>query len=115
MTDLTDPDRTAPGGLIVESGHADGRVLLTFRGEIDVASAAEAERELARAQALAPREIVIDLRHVTFMDSTGVRILIQALLHASDHSYELRLRRVPNQPRRVLEMSGTLCRFKTSD
>ncbi len=115
MTDLTEPDRAAPGGLIVESTHADGRVLVELRGEIDVASAAEAERELAEAQALAPREIVVDLQHLTFMDSTGVRILIQALLHASDHGYELRLRRVPNQPRRVLEMSGTLSRFKISD
>lgn len=103
------------GRPLVECTHADGRVLLELHGEVDVASASEAERELKRAQALAPSELVIDLDGLTFMDSTGVRLLIQALRHATEHHYELRLRRVPAQARRVLEMSGTLGRFTLSD
>lgn len=115
MTDLTESDRASVGRLIVQSSHVDGSVVVELQGELDVESASAFERELARAHELEPREMVIDLGGLTFMDSTGVRLLVGAMRRAGQENYELRLRRLPPQARRVLEMSGALHRFKLSD
>jgi anti-anti-sigma factor len=44
-------------------------------GELDLASAPQLRAE-ARRQARAARELVLDLRDVTFMDSTGLATLV---------------------------------------
>jgi anti-anti-sigma factor len=71
MTDFARPDRAAEDRLLVERTQTDGRTILTVHGEIDVASVHELERELEAAQKLEPRELVIDLDALSFMDSTG--------------------------------------------
>ena len=47
---------------------------LTLRGELDLATAAQLEQALARAG----DDVLLDLRGLTFMDSTGVRVLLEA-------------------------------------
>jgi len=47
---------------------------LTLRGELDLATAGRLEQALASASA----PVVLDLRGLTFMDSTGVRVLLEA-------------------------------------
>jgi anti-sigma B factor antagonist len=55
---------------------ADGTVVIEVRGEIDVASAAQLRALLVDNVAnLRPISIVVDLRHVTFVDSTGIGAL----------------------------------------
>ena len=52
---------------------ADGTVVIEVRGEIDVASAALLRTRLVDTVAnLRPICIVVDLLHVTFIDSTGI-------------------------------------------
>ena len=53
---------------------ARGACRLTLRGELDLATAAQ----LGQALADAGDEVLIDLRGLTFMDSTGVRELLEA-------------------------------------
>jgi anti-sigma B factor antagonist len=57
--------RTLPGG-----------VLLRLDGELDMATAPHLEREIASAAASEPGAIVLDLRGLDFIDSTGLRTLI---------------------------------------
>jgi anti-anti-sigma factor len=52
----------------------EGATRLTLRGELDLGSAAQLERALADADG----DVVLDLRGLTFMDSTGVRVLLEA-------------------------------------
>ena len=47
---------------------------LTLRGELDLATAPRLEHALADAG----EDVVLDLRGLTFMDSTGVRVLLEA-------------------------------------
>jgi anti-anti-sigma factor len=55
---------------------ADGTVVIEVRGEIDVASAAQLRTTLIDTVSnLRPICIVVDLRHVTFVDSTGIGAL----------------------------------------
>ena len=56
----------------------DDAALVSLSGEADLSAAPEFERELAKAVELSPRLIVIDLQQTTFIDSTALRVLIQA-------------------------------------
>jgi len=47
-------------------------------GELDLSTAEELDAELKRAEASAPETLVLDLRELQFMDSTGLRVLVSA-------------------------------------
>jgi anti-sigma B factor antagonist len=49
-----------------------------LRGEIDISSAPEIERRIQRAIVLSDGELVIDCYDLTFIDSTGVAMLLRA-------------------------------------
>ena len=51
-----------------------GACRLTLRGELDLATVPRLEHALANAG----EDVVLDLRGLTFMDSTGVRVLLEA-------------------------------------
>lgn len=70
-------DGTGPSALLHTSPRHDGSVAVSVLGEIDMATAAELDRGLRSAQADA-RSVVVDLQRVPFMDSSGVRVLIEA-------------------------------------
>ena|SRR5438876_943798 len=53
-------------------------VRLSLRGELDIASAGRLEDALAEIEALTYQQLVIDLRGLDFMDSTGLRIILGA-------------------------------------
>jgi anti-sigma B factor antagonist len=57
---------------------------LAVRGELDLGTAARLEQALAAADA----DMLLDLRALTFMDSTGVRALLEA---AERHGSRLRM------------------------
>jgi anti-sigma B factor antagonist len=53
----------------------EGACRVALRGELDLGSAPQLERALAAA---GDGEVLLDLRGLTFMDSTGVRVLLEA-------------------------------------
>ena len=55
-------------------GHAHDRL----RGEMDIANAADVEKELLRVEATDATTIVLDLAELSFIDSTGIRLLLMA-------------------------------------
>jgi len=75
-------------------------------GELDIATTPELEQALADATADAATEIVLDLRELTFMDSSGLRALAQANTRAGESGVDLSIWRGPRQIERVLEISG---------
>ncbi|MFF0088083.1 STAS domain-containing protein [Streptomyces canus] len=66
-----------PGQLSVVATTADGIRLLTLAGEIDD-DTGETLRQALDVAATPRPGLVLDLRQVTFMDSTGINILIAA-------------------------------------
>lgn len=85
----------------------DGRTTVAVTGELDIASVDEFSRAVAGSLAIGP--VLLDLRGVTFMDSTGVRALNTALRAASEHGQELRVA-AGLQPAvdQILELTGML-------
>jgi anti-anti-sigma factor len=98
---------TGPAPFSVAVDDTDGRLLVTVRGELDLATAPELEEKL-----LPPlREggaAVLDLRPLDFMDSTGVRVIVAAHHAAQESGGRLSLVRTAREGPvgRVLEISG---------
>ena len=84
------------------------QVVLLLEGELDVAAAAEAHKRLICVELRPGMDLVLDLSGLTFMDSTGIRFVLQARDHALRHGARLLV--VPGSERimRVLELVG-LC------
>lgn len=69
---------TGPTGFSITAQDADGGTLrVLVRGELDLATAPELEDTLVTAIEDG-REVVLDLRELEFMDSSGVRVLVVA-------------------------------------
>jgi anti-anti-sigma factor len=64
------------GALINTARSADGTVVVDIRGEVDVRSTERLRQTLVDTAGLRPHRIVVDLLHVTFIDSTGVGALM---------------------------------------
>jgi anti-anti-sigma factor len=94
------------GQLTVRS-ERDGVVhTISLSGELDLATSGEVERELERVEATDAESIVLDLSDLTFMDSTGVRLIVQAHQRSRADANRLALLRGPAAVQRVLELSG---------
>jgi anti-anti-sigma factor len=55
----------------------DGRVCVRLAGELDLAGAPLLDRRLEQAFRRAPRAVELDLSGLTFMDSSGLRLLLR--------------------------------------
>ncbi|HEX3262444.1 MAG TPA: STAS domain-containing protein [Solirubrobacterales bacterium] len=62
---------------IVTEKH-DGQTRMALVGELDIASAPRFEEGLAEVERDTPGVLVVDLRRVDFIDSTGLRAVIAA-------------------------------------
>ena len=83
--------------------------LLSVRlsGEIDQASAATIREKIDQAaESCLPQTLMLDLSGITFMDSSGIAIVISAIRHMREIGGKVLLRDVPAQPMKVLLASG---------
>ena len=85
---------------------SDGRMHIAPCGELDIATSPQLEQAVSEATTEAVPELVLDLRELTFMDSTGLRTLAQASTRAQQAGTTLSIWRGPRQIERVLEISG---------
>ncbi len=61
---------------VVERRTVAGRAALTVRGELDLSTTPQLEVAAGEAFARPEAELVIDLTHTTFLDSSGARALL---------------------------------------
>lgn len=86
---------------------ADRNLLLEFEGELDHHAAREAIRQMEQAiDAALPKKLVLDLEHVTFMDSSGIALILRARQKMELLDGCLLVTNVPAQARRVLDAAG---------
>jgi anti-sigma B factor antagonist len=79
-------------------GHiADGRATLVLTGELDIAGVPQLEVAVETMLAKAPSEITLDLRPLSFLDSSGLRLFIVLAERAQSEGWTLALIR-PAQP-----------------
>ncbi|MDP9301583.1 MAG: STAS domain-containing protein [Actinomycetota bacterium] len=82
--------------LEIEVDDVQGSSVLRLRGELDLMGVDPLERALAAAQVTGSRKVVIDLRGLTFIDSSGLSVLLRA--HSSGRNGAPRLELIPGNP-----------------
>jgi anti-sigma B factor antagonist len=88
---------------------------LQASGELDLAATPKLAEQVAELVAAGFRHVVIDLRRVTFIDLTGVRLLLKLADDARDEGWRLSLLQVGGQVRQILMLTGVLGRLPVSD
>jgi anti-sigma B factor antagonist len=66
-----------PTGFSISTSERDGRAVVVPRGELDLATAPELDA-VVNERLDAGQDVVMDLRELAFMDSTGLRVLVAA-------------------------------------
>jgi anti-anti-sigma factor len=92
-----------------------GSPLLSVAGELDLASSPMLEAALERAMSNGPGLVIIDLRGLEFMDSTGLGVLIRAHNHAQETGHRLGIVNGSSQVRRLLSLTGVAERLTIVD
>ena len=76
-------------------------------GELDHHAANDAMRDIEeRVESALPRDCVIDMSRLTFMDSSGVAVVLKTYRLQNALGGRLWVENVPPQPMRVLDASG---------
>lgn len=76
-------------------------------GEIDHHGARDMTAQLEETiSTLLPMHMVLDLSDVTFMDSSGIAVLLRTHRQLARHGGTLRVVSIPTQPRKVLDAAG---------
>jgi anti-sigma B factor antagonist len=101
-----------PGALSIDCISDNGTAALILEGELDIASAPALEERLSAVEDGHPARLVIDLGGLAFIDSTGLRVLLQANARAGDGAHELVLRPGADAVQRVFETTGVRGAFR---
>jgi anti-anti-sigma factor len=91
----------------IDVARDDGRTTLGLSGELDIATVGELETAISDGLA-GGGQLVVDLRGLEFMDSTGVRALVagHAAARDCDGSLVIVRARPGTEVARVIEISG---------
>ncbi len=97
------------GGFVVRytSYVQDQHLTIALAGEIDHHAAREVMRAVAdKIDAYLPSLCCLDFREVTFMDSSGIAVVLNAIRRMRELGGNLEIKNVPAQPMRVLKTAG---------
>ncbi len=89
--------------------------VIALSGELDLASSPALEEALDRVFGADSRLVVLDLRTLDFMDSTGLSIIVKAHQTADDRQLQLYLVNGPAQVQRLLSLTGVAERVSLID
>ncbi len=95
----------------VDSRRLGEAVVVTLAGELDHSEAAEVEARVRAVEADVPPVLVLDLGELGYMDSSGVRLVLEADERARDAGRRLAVVPGAGAPRRVLALLGLLERL----
>ena len=85
----------------------DGRLTVALTGEIDHHCAKHYIKAIAaKIDSYTPEECILDFSEVSFMDSSGIAVVINALRGMNQIEGKLRITGISPQPLRVFRASG---------
>ena len=91
----------------IRAQDTDRELLLELSGEIDHHEARNALKDVEMAiDAALPRTLILDFSGVTFMDSSGIALILRSQQRMQLLDGSVVLRNVPAQAKRVLDAAG---------
>lgn len=97
-----------PVRLELREVRSDRRLTLELTGEVDLASAQLLAEALTGLDTTALEAVVVDLRGLTFIDSTGLRAILAGRDHCAGQGIEFLLVPGPPQVQRLFSVVGLL-------
>jgi anti-sigma B factor antagonist len=92
---------------MVVTDDPDGGLVVTLAGELDLASLPAVAAPLDELLGRTPQPVVLDLAGLSFLDSSGVAVLVRI----ANHFDQVRTRAATQPVRRVIEVLGLATRF----
>lgn len=87
--------------------------MLALSGELDLASGPALEQELEKVSS--SESVIVDLRDLEFIDSTGLSVLVKAHQRAQETGREFGLVKGSAQVQRLLDLTGLADRITVVD
>lgn len=109
------PSSEIVGALHVQRDVGGPVAALTFTGELDVATLAEAEQAVTEAERTGPGVLLVDLSGLGFVDSSGVRLVLQADARARAAGRRLAVVLGAGRSLRLFEVLGLVHRLDVVD
>jgi anti-anti-sigma factor len=91
--------------LEVDTEDREGLVQVSLRGELDLSTVEKVEDELRRIEHGADKPLVLDLSGLTFLDSTGLRLMVTADQRARKAGRRLTIVKGPETVHRVFTIT----------
>ena len=91
--------------LEVDTQERDGLVQVSLKGELDLSTVERVEEELRRVEDRADKLLVLDLSGLSFLDSTGLRLMVTADQRARKTGRRLAIVKGPDTVHRVFTIT----------
>jgi anti-sigma B factor antagonist len=92
----------------VEVRREHGAAIVVPSGELDLVSAPELQAQLEHAWKSGTEQVIVDLREVPFMDSTGLHVIVGAHQHAQESGLAFGVVDGGEQVHKLLSLTGML-------
>jgi anti-sigma B factor antagonist len=90
----------------IEVSREDGEACVKPVGELDLATVRRLDARLEELRAEGVRQVVLDLRGLTFMDSTGLSLTVRWYEESRRDGFDLTLVQGEGAVRRLFELTG---------
>lgn len=84
----------------------EGATVIELIGDLDFHTARRLREQLLELHTQGSNNVVLDMSQLEFIDSSGLSVLVAGLKRLRNSDGNLSLRSIPDQTRRVLEVSG---------
>jgi anti-sigma B factor antagonist len=91
--------------LQIEAHHHDDLAHVVLTGELDLSTIEKVEQELARVEGEGPTVVALDLSRLTFLDSSGLRVIVSADQRARRENRRFVVVRGPQTVQRVFAIT----------
>jgi anti-anti-sigma factor len=91
---------------VIAADRDDRKARLVLGGELDMSARFQAEQALDELLSKPVEQLVVDLGEVTFVDSTGMGLVLEVHDRSRSEGFKLRLLRGPDDVQRVFELAG---------
>jgi anti-anti-sigma factor len=99
----------------VERQLSDGTARLLVRGELDMETGPRLDEQIRDVEAQRPAVLVLDLREVSFFDSTGLQLVLDADVRAREEGRRFVVLPGDGEPMRILELAEVADRLQLEE